>query len=124
MSDFREPKSETPDPLAEFFAAARAEAPALSDDLRAQIVASALPAPTPVAPRDMGARLRGWVTGWALPGLAGGVAAGLAGVWIGLVMPVPVLALDLPIWMHEALSYVDMIALPLIGLDDPLLMGF
>lgn len=126
MSDFTKSATETPDPLDDFFAAARQDAPELSADLRARILSGATPQPAQPdsQPRSIAQRLRGWLSGWALPGLAGGVTAGLAGLWIGLMVPVPVVALDLPLWMHEALSYVDMIALPLIGLDDPLLMGF
>lgn len=109
------------DPLAAFLDAARAEAPELSPELRARIIAQARPAP--VAVPGAPGRLRGWFSGWALSGLAGGVTAGLAGLWVGLVLPMPVVALDAPLWMQEALSYVDMITIPLIGLDDPLLMG-
>ncbi|WP_071795017.1 hypothetical protein [Natronohydrobacter thiooxidans] len=109
------------DPLAAFLEAARAEAPQLSPGLRARIIGQAGPAPAPEAAGP--GRLRGWLSGWVLSGLAGGVTAGLAGLWVGFVLPMPVAALDAPLWMQDALSYVDMITMPLIGLDDPLLMG-
>lgn len=110
------------DLLAAYLDAARANAPQLSSELRSRIIADATPVATAAVPDGLG-RLRGWFAGWALPGLAGGLTAAAAGLWVGLFLPMPVMALDVPLWMQDALSYVDMIALPLIGLDDPLLIG-
>ncbi len=125
MSDKSDPKPhgpQAPDPLAVFFEAARAEAPVVPPDLRARILDSAVRAAdraAPSRPRALWHR----VSGWTLPGLAAGVSAGLAGLWLGFVTPLPLMALDMPGWMHEALWHVDVIALPLIWPDDPLLLG-
>ncbi|MDD7969577.1 hypothetical protein [Roseinatronobacter alkalisoli] len=117
------------DPLDAFFAAARDQAPGLSPDLRARILTDAAntledmnrPAqPRPAFP----GRLRGWFSGWAAPSLAGGLAAAAAGFWFGIAAPMPVSALDAPLWLHDALTYLDAISTPLVGLDDPLLLGF
>ena len=118
------PRKDGVDPLEAFFAAGRATAPELGRDLRTRILAAAEPETraTHSAPRE--GLLRRWVSGWALPGFAGGATAALLGLWVGFVLPMPVVALDAPDWMLEALSYVDMITMPLIGPDDPMLLGF
>ena len=118
------PRKDGGDPLEAFFEAGRATAPELGPDLHARILAAAEPAARPArsAPRD--GLLRRWVSGWALPGFAGGATAALLGLWVGFALPMPVVALDAPDWMLDALSYVDVITMPLIGPDDPMLLGF
>ena len=113
------------DTLAHFLDAARDTTPDLSEGLRARILADAdaCLVPRPHAKQRL-MPWRNWFAGWAVPGLAGGAAIAVAGFWIGVTMPLPVLALDAPEWMESALSYMDLIALQLIGLDDPLLMEF
>lgn len=125
MSDRTDPKPDNPleaDPLAAFFDAARAEAPAVSPGLRRRILEDAVAASRKTT-RSRPTLSGRWFAGWALPGLAGGVSAGLAGLWLGFFTPLPLMALDVPEWMHEALLHVDAIALPLIWPDDPLLLG-
>ncbi|TVP72896.1 MAG: hypothetical protein EA339_05380 [Rhodobacteraceae bacterium] len=113
-----------PDPLALFFDAARANAPVLSATAKARILTDAAQAQTlPARP----ARTRGWrglVSVWGAALAASGAMAAMAGLWVGIIMPLPVVALELPVWMHDAFSYLDAVALPLIGLDDPLTIGF
>lgn len=111
-----------PDPLDAYFSAGRAQAPELGAALRASILDAASAARKP-RPARLGV-LRRWVSGWALPGFAGGATAALIGLWVGFAVPMPVVALDAPDWMHEALSYVDMITMPLIGPGDPMVLGF
>lgn len=113
------------DPLARYFDAARASSPELGAGLRARILAdaSASMAPSPRPRKDI-VFWRNWFSGWAAPGLAGGATVAIAGFWIGISMPMPVVALDAPQWMEGALSYMDLIAVQFIGLDDPLLMEF
>ncbi len=127
MTSDKRPQDMGDDPLGVFFDAARADAPGLSPALRGRILDdAAAAAPEPVAsarPAPPG-RLRGWISGWAASFVAGGAMAAMAGLWVGIVMPLPVVALDVPLWMHEAFSYLDAVALPLIGLDDPLVTGF
>ncbi|WFE74597.1 hypothetical protein [Roseinatronobacter sp. S2] len=65
-----------------------------------------------------------WLSGWAAPSLAGGLTAAAAGFWFGVVAPMPVAALDAPLWLQDALGYFDAISTPIVGLDDPLLWGF
>ncbi|MGY6704182.1 hypothetical protein [Roseinatronobacter sp.] len=117
------------DPLDAFFDAARDQAPDLSPDLRARILADAAgamhkaasPAPSGLAVRH---RVVDWLRGWAAPSLAGGITAAAAGFWFGVAAPLPVAALDAPLWLQDALFYFDVISTPLVGLDDPLLWGF
>lgn len=107
------------DDLSLFFEAGQA-AP-LSDALRARILADAeasLPRPAPRWP----ARLRDWAGGWAMPSLAGGLGATLAGLYLGLVMPLSVY--DAPVWMDGALGVFEQVAAPVVGLGDPLELGF
>lgn len=117
------------EPLDVFFDAARAQAPELSQDLRARILAdadsavSAASAPVPQNP-TLRQRVGVWLNGWAAPSLAGGLTAAVAGFWFGVVTPMPVAALDAPLWLQDALGYFDAISTPLVGLDDPLLWGF
>ena len=121
---------ESPDPsqtvpLDQYLADARAASPDLRPELRARIVAEALVAPSPVRlPVSGGRRLQRWFAGWAMPGLAAGAVAALAGFWIGVSLPMPVVALDLPPWLDAPLSYIDLLALPVSGLDDPLWQEF
>ncbi|MCC1481003.1 hypothetical protein [Roseibaca sp. Y0-43] len=93
----------------------------LPDALRARILAdaaSALPKPAP----GWGARIKAWTAGWAMPSVAGGLGAALAGVYIGMVMPLSLY--DVPVWMDGALSVFDQVTTPLLGVGDPLEMGF
>jgi len=118
-------KNDMPDQMAQLFEDARACKPRLSPHLRARILADAeacMAQPAPHAQRI--APWRNWFSGWAVPGLAGAAAVAVAGFWIGVAMPMPVVALDTPEWMQGALGYMDLIALHLIGVDDPLLMEF
>jgi hypothetical protein len=114
------------DPLAQYVAAVQANPPEMSAQLRARILADAhsSTAPLPRPRRAFGTWQR-WFSGWAVPGLAGGVVMALTGFWVGVSVPIPVFALDAPPpWIQGALSYMDLMAVPLIGLDDPLLMEF
>lgn len=108
--------SEPPkDPLDIFFAASRAEAPQLSPELRARLLAQAVPASVPrAAPPRRWPRLSGWIAS----AVTGGALAGLAGLWIGTAMPLPLLALELPLWLDDTL-----LSLPLPDLDSPLWIG-
>jgi len=115
------PRSTGVDPLEVFFEAGRATAPVPGPELRARILAAAVGADSRAAPRGWG--LRGWVSGWALPGFASGATAAMLGLWVGFAAPLPVVALDAPDWMLDALSYVDVITMPLIGPGDPILLG-
>lgn len=95
----------------------------LPDALRARILADAastLPKATP-AP-SWGFRFKAWMTGWAMPSVAGGVGATLAGLYLGMAMPLSLY--DAPVWMDGALSVFEEVATPLVGLGDPLEMGF
>jgi hypothetical protein len=114
------------DPLAQAFADARTHAPQLRASLRAQIVAQALEPAAP-APRAVPRFrvVRGWFSGWAMPaGLAGGALATLVGVWIGASLPMPVAALDMPLWLDAPLGVIDRVTVHLIGVDDPLWQEF
>lgn len=113
------------DDLSLFFAAAREDD--LPPALRARIIADAeasLPRPK-VAP-GLAHRLRswasGWMQGWALPSVAGGVGATLAGLYLGLVMPLSLY--DAPVWMDGALGVFDAVTAPMVGVADPLELGF
>lgn len=111
-------KKTSDDDLSPFFAAGQA-AP-LSDGLRARILADAqasLPRPIPAWP----VRLRDWAGGWAVPSVAGGVGATLAGVYLGLVMPLSVY--DAPVWMDGALGVLEAVTAPIVGVGDPLELG-
>ena len=111
--------------LAQLFADAQASPPELGAGLRARILADADACLTPAPRRKQGfAPWRSWFSGWAAPGLAGGAAVAVAGFWIGVSLPMPGLALDAPEWMQGALGTMDLIAIQLIGLDDPLLLEF
>ena len=107
------------DDLALFFEAGQSLE--LPDALRARIMADATSVATPAAP-GWRARLKAWAGGWAMPSVAGGVGATLAGVYLGLVMPVSVY--DAPAWMDGALGVFETVAAPLVGVGDPLEMGF
>ncbi len=118
-------KNDMSDQLSQLFDDARACKPGLSPHLRARILADANACNAGLAPqRQRFAPWRNWFSGWAVPGLAGGAMVAVAGFWIGVAMPMPVVALDAPDWMQNALGYMDLIALQLIGVDDPLLMEF
>ena len=105
-----------------YVTAARAEAPGLRADLRARILADAQATQVAVQARP---RWKGWFSGltghWALPGAAGGVTATVAGFWLGVSAPLP---MESPLWMYAALEYLDVVAVPLLGVVDPLAMGF
>ena len=83
--------------LAPFLAAARAEAPLPSPELLARVLEAAeaeqariaRPARGPAPRGGLCARIRQGLGGW--PALAGLTAAGLAGLWVGLALPVGVL---------------------------------
>ncbi|MGP9790356.1 hypothetical protein [Roseinatronobacter sp. NSM] len=120
-------KNHATDPLDMFFDAARADPPAVSPQLRARILADASRVqagacrPHRASPWQ---RLRMWFGGWTAPSLAGGLTAAAAGFWFGVAAPMPVAALDAPVWLQDTLSYLDVISTPIVGLDDPLLLGF
>lgn len=105
-----------------YAAAARAEAPVLRPDLRARILTDARVTSVALQARP---RWKVWLSAlngnWAAPGAAGGVTATLAGFWIGVAAPLP---MDAPLWMYGALEYLDVVAVPLLGVVDPLAMGF
>ncbi len=115
-----------PDDLLDgLFADARATAPKLSDDLRARIMADAdavlVPVKLPRARRSIWTQVGFWLP----TSLASGLTAAVAGFWLGAVAtPLPVAALDVPIWVDDALAYFDTVTLPLLGVDDPYLAGF
>lgn len=56
-----------------------------------------------------------------MPSLAGGLGATLAGLYLGLVMPLSVY--DAPVWMDGALGVLDSVTAPIIGVGDPLELG-
>ncbi len=117
----------TPDDLLDgLFADARATAPALPDDLRARILADADSVLAPVAPAPRpGFSWRAALGGWLPQSVAGGLTAAAAGFWFGVVAtPLPVAALDMPVWVEGALDYIDIVTLPLLGMDDTYLAGF
>jgi hypothetical protein len=93
----------------------------LPDALRARILADAASATAPAAP-NWRARLKTWTSGWAMPSVAGGVGATLAGLYLGLVMPVSIY--DAPVWMDGALGVFEQVAAPIVGVRDPLELGF
>lgn len=117
---------DTPDPLLDaLFAEVRATPPTLPDDLRARILADADAVLVPVAAPRPRFSLRAFLTGWVPSSLAGGLTAAAAGFWIGVMAtPVPVAALDIPVWVDGALGYFDTVTLPLFGMDDPYLAGY
>lgn len=118
-------KNDMPDQLSQLFEDARACKPALRSQLRTRILADADTCMAQAVARPRKVPLwRGWFSGWAVPGLAGGAAVAAAGFWIGVAMPMPIIALDTPDWMQGALGYMDLITLQLVGVDDPLLMEF
>ena len=109
------------DDLSPFFDAGRDLG--LPDALRARILVDAeshIPRPAP-AP-GWRVRLRDWASGWAMPSVAGGVGATLAGLYLGMVMPVSLY--DAPVWMDSALGVFDTVTAPIIGVRDPLELGF
>jgi predicted lipid-binding transport protein (Tim44 family) len=120
-----QPEHGADDARAQAFADARTHAPQLRASLRAQIVEQAL-APAAPAPRAKPSLrvLRRWFSGWAMPGLAGGALATLAGVWIGASVTLPLAALDMPIWLDAPLGVIESVAIHLIGVDDPLWQEF
>lgn len=107
------------DDLALFFEAGQSLD--LPDSLRARILADAA---SVAAPAASGWRtwLRTWTGGWTMPSVAGGVGATLAGLYLGLVMPVSFY--DAPVWMDGALGVFEQVTAPLVGVGDPLEMGF
>ena len=113
------------DPVMLFLDAARDSPPELSTLLRNRILADAVACTeTPPRPQMKAMGWRDWFSGWAAPGFAGGVTVAVVGFWIGVTMPMPVMALDAPEWIQGALGYLDLMAVQLIGVDDPLLMEF
>jgi len=108
------------DDLALFFEAGRSAD--LPDALRARILADAEAQLASAAGRTWRAKLLAWAQGWAMPSVAGGVGATLAGLYLGLVMPLSVY--DAPVWMDGALGVFEQVTAPLVGVDDPLEMGF
>lgn len=107
------------DELALFFEAGQAVD--LPDTLRARIMADAATVAAPAAP-GWRARLKAWAGSWAMPTFAGGVGATLAGVYLGMVMPLSLY--DAPVWMDGALDVFEQVTTPIVGLRDPLEMGF
>lgn len=108
------------DDLALFFEAGQSAD--LPNALRARILtdaAASIARPTAPSWRQW---LKAWAGGWAMPSVAGGVGATLAGVYLGLVMPVSLY--DAPVWMDGALGVFEQVTTPIIGLRDPLEMGF
>lgn len=93
----------------------------LPDTLRDRILADAARGAAPAAP-GWHARLKVWAGGWAMPSVAGGVGATLAGLYLGLVMPLAVY--DAPVWMDGALGVFEQVAAPIVGMGDPLELGF
>ena len=118
-----QPEHGADDALAQAFADARNHAPQLRSTLRGQIVEQALAASVP-APRAMRPNWHRWFSGWAMPGLAGGALATLAGVWIGASVPIPMAAFDMPLWLDTPLGIIENVAIHLIGVDDPLWQEF
>lgn len=103
--------------LEDFLSAGRDVAPELEAGLRGRILADAARAQRP----ERDAWLRGWMSGWAVPGVVGGAMAAVTGFWIGVAAPLP---LDGPVWMLDGLGFLDTVTLPLTGVMDPLAMGF
>lgn len=94
----------------------------LPDTLRTRILTDAekcLPKPTASGWRIA---LRDWARGWAMPSVAGGVGATLAGLYLGLVMPLSMY--DAPVWMDSALGVFETVTAPIVGVQDPLELGF
>ena len=113
------------DHLMLFLDAARDSPPEMSTLLRERILTDAMASRTaPARPTVNALGWRNWFSGWAAPGFAGGVTVAVLGFWIGVTMPMPVMALDAPEWLQGALGYLDLMAVQLIGIDDPLLMEF
>lgn len=110
------------DDLAPFFEAGQSVE--LPGALRARILADADVAARGAnfAPRPWRDGLMGWTRGWTMPSVAGGVGATLAGLYLGLVMPLAMY--DVPIWMDGALGVFDQVTAPIVGVRDPLEMGF
>lgn len=109
------------DDLALFFEASQSVD--LPDALRARILADAKAhMPRPAAVPGWRARVKDWASGWAMPSVAGGVGATLAGLYLGLVMPLSLY--DAPVWMDGALGVFEQVTAPIVGLRDPLEMGF
>lgn len=113
--------------LARFFEDARAHAPVLRPELRRSIQQQAIQPRQPARPAPKASRISRWWqwrTAWSLPGLAAGALGALGAFWIGVSLPMPVLAIDLPVWLEAPMTYVDLLSVHLIGLDDPLLLEF
>ena len=108
------------DDLALFFKAGQSVD--LPDDLRARILTDAAASIAQPAAPSWRARMKAWAGGWAMPSVAGGVGATLAGVYLGLVMPVSLY--DAPVWMDGALGVFEQVTAPIVGVRDPLEMGF
>lgn len=111
--------------LDDFLADARANAPVLSDDLRARILADA---DASLRPRSQPAPTRRslWdrVGGWLPTSVAGGVTASLLGFWFGVATPMPLAALEVPVWADGVLVHFDTLAWPIVDLADTYLAGF
>lgn len=107
--------------LALFFAAGQDRD--LPDALRARIMGDAESAlPKTTSAPSWGGKLKSWASGWAMPSVAGGFGATLAGLYLGLVMPLALY--DAPVWMDGALGVLDQVTAPIVGVRDPLEMGF
>lgn len=114
-------KTTPDDDLALFFEAGQAVE--LPDALRARILTDAEAALPRSAPEPrLRQRLVTWMSGWTMPSVAGGVGATLAGLYMGMVMPLSLY--DAPVWMDGALGVFEQVTTPLVGLGDPLEMGF
>lgn len=121
------PDHNADDLLESCFADARAQAPQLGPDLRARILADAAAIQAQAAtvtPSPQRRSLRQTLADWLTPALAGGTVAALAGFGVGIWLPMPVVALDVPLWLDTPLAYLDLISLQIMGLDDPLWMEF
>lgn len=95
----------------------------LPDALRACILADAeAHRPRPASAPRWRVRLREWAGGWAMPSVAGGVGATLAGLYLGMVMPLSFY--DAPVWMDTALGVFETVTAPIVGVRDPLELGF
>ncbi|MCC5993077.1 MAG: dihydroorotate dehydrogenase [Rhodobacteraceae bacterium] len=121
------PDHSADDLLESCFADARAHPPQLGPDLRARILADAAAIQAQArsgAASPQRRSLRQILAEWLTPALAGGAVAAAAGFWVGVWLPMPVVALDLPLWLDTPLAYLDLISLQIMGLDDPLWMEF
>jgi hypothetical protein len=110
-----------PDRLDDLFAAARASAPDLPDELRTRILADADAMLNMRPPRRVGFGLS---LRWAMPSLAGALTALAAGFWLGIALTDPVDAFVAPVWLLDTFDLIDTVAAPLLGLEDTFGGGF